>query len=144
MLLIFQTDASYAFTVLRVGLAVTFFAHSLEQIFGWFDGRGYKAVLETWNQRLKIPMPLCILGMLTEFAGSFALLFGFLVRPVALGLAIFMAIAMIKVHWRHGFFLGRVPGQGNGIEFCLALCLMAVALVIGGAGALAVDLLLSR
>jgi putative oxidoreductase len=82
--------------------------------------------------------------MATEFFGSFALLFGFLTRPFALGLAIFMAVAMQKAHWEHGYFLARRPGEGSGIEYCLALFLMAVALVFGGGGALSIDGLLGR
>jgi uncharacterized membrane protein YphA (DoxX/SURF4 family) len=69
---------------------------------------------------------------------------GFLVRPAALGLAIFMAVAIQKAHWSNGFFLAQSHGKGTGIEFCLALFLMSLALFIGGAGALSIDALLSR
>ena len=40
MTAILQTDASYAFVVLRLGLALTFFAHGAQHVFGWFGGRG--------------------------------------------------------------------------------------------------------
>src|SRR3990170_333147 len=81
--IIFQTDSSYAYVILRAGLAITF---------------------------------------------------GFLVRPAALGLAIFMAVAIKKAHWEEGFFLSAGPDGSNGMEYCLALLLMSVALLIGGAG----------
>jgi uncharacterized membrane protein YphA (DoxX/SURF4 family) len=61
-----------------------------------------------------------------------------------LGLAIFMAVAIWKAHWEYGFFLARRPGEGSGIEYCLALFLMAVTLLVGGGGALSIDELLSR
>jgi putative oxidoreductase len=141
---IFETSPSLAFVFLRLGLAVAFFAHSTQQIFGWFDGRGWKSVLDNWKEKYGIPVPISMLGMFVEFFGSFALLIGFLTRPFALGLAIFMAVAMQKAHWEHGFFLARRPGDGSGIEYCLALFLMALALVAGGAGALSIDRLLSR
>jgi putative oxidoreductase len=144
MSLILQTDASYAYVVLRFGLAVTFFAHSTQQVFGWFGGRGYKDVLKNWNEKYRIPMPLCILGLFVEMAGTLAMVFGFLVRPAALGLAIFMAVAIQKAHWQNGFFLNQGPGKGAGMEFCLALFLMAIALMIGGAGAFSIDLLFSQ
>ena len=141
---ILHTGGSFAYVVLRFGLAVTFFAHSTQQVFGWHGGRGYKDVLKNWNEKYHIPIPICILGLFTEMAGVLAMVFGFLVRPAALGLAIFMAVAMKKAHWENGFFLAQGPGKGTGIEFCLALFLMAVALLVGGAGALSIDGMLSR
>jgi uncharacterized membrane protein YphA (DoxX/SURF4 family) len=54
-----------------------------------------------------------------------------------------MAMAMLKAHWEYGFFLARRPGDGSGIEYCLALFIMAVALLIGGGGALSIDGLLT-
>ena len=139
-----QTDASYGYVVVRFGLAIIFFAHSTQQVFGWFGGRGYKGMLGNWNEKYGIPIPIGALGLFTEMAGVLAMVSGFLVRPAALGLAIFMAVAMQKAHWQNGFFLAQPPGKGTGIEFCLALFLMAVALLIGGAGALSIDGILSR
>ncbi|HXG50204.1 MAG TPA: DoxX family protein [candidate division Zixibacteria bacterium] len=140
---IFDTAPSYALLPLRLGLAVTFFFHSTQQIFGWFGGRGARGQLQNWRDKHGIPVPVGALGLLIEFFGCFALLAGLLTRPFALGLAVFIAIAMFKSHLGHGFFLARRPGEESGIEYTLALLLMAVALVIGGGGALSVDRLLS-
>ena len=141
---ILYADGSYAYLALRFGLAVTFFAHSTQQVFGWHGGRGYQDVLRNWNQKYNIPFAIGVLGLFTEMAGVLAMIFGFLVRPAALGLAIFLAVAMKKAHWENGFFLAQGPGKGTGIEFCLALFLMAVALLVGGAGAFSIDGILSR
>ena len=140
---ILETSSSYAFVFLRLGLGVTFFFHSTQQIFGWHGGRGMKAHLANWRDRQNIPTPIGALGLFIEFFGCFALLIGFLTRPFALGLALFIIIAMFKSHIRHGFFLARRPGDHSGIEYTLALFLMAMALVIGGGGALSIDGLLS-
>jgi putative oxidoreductase len=67
---------------------------------------------------------------------------GFLARPAALGLIGVMLVAIVTVHWKHGFFLASQPGQANGWEFNFALIAMALAVVIGGAGALSIDGLL--
>ena len=141
---ILETSASYSFVFLRLGLAVTFFLHSTQQIFGWHGGRGLKAHLANWRDKQHIPIPIGALGLFIEFFGSLALLIGFLTRPFALGLALFIIIAMLKSHARHGFFLARRPGDASGIEYTLALFLMAVALFVGGGGALSVDGLLSQ
>ena len=141
---ILETSPSYAFVFLRLGLAVTFFLHSTQQIFGWHGGRGWKAHLANWRDRQGIPTPIGALGLFIEFFGSLALFIGFLTRPFALGLALFIAIAMFKSHIQHGFFLARRPGEHSGIEYTLALLLMAMALLVGGGGALSVDGLLNR
>jgi putative oxidoreductase len=141
---LFQTEPSYALAILRLGLAAVFFAHGAQQLLGWFGGNGPQQTLTNWKERYGIPKTIGALGIFTEVAGSVAMLVGFLTRPFALGLAIFMAVAIWKAHWRHGFFLAHRGGEGNGIEFCLALFLMALALLVGGGGALSVDLLMSR
>ena len=141
---ILETSSSYAFVLLRLGLAITFFFHSTQQIFGWNGGRGLKAHLANWRDKQNIPTPIGALGLFIEFFGSFALLIGFLTRPFALGLALFIGIAMLKSHVQHGFFLARRPGEHSGIEYTLALLLMALAVMFGGAGALSIDSLISR
>ena len=139
-----QTDPGFSFLILRLGLTAAFFAHSAQQL-GWLGGGGgARRTIGNWKEKYGIPIWLGAVGMFTEFFGSFAMLLGFLTRPFALGLAIFMAVAMWKAHWKHGFFLARQPGEGSGIEYCLMLFLMALALLIGGGGALSVDLSLSN
>ena len=132
--LIFRTEPSWAMVVVRLGLAIVFFAHSTQQL-----RNGAGKTIGAWKERYGIPRPIGALGIFTEFFGSFAMLGGFLVRPFAFGLMIFMFVAMWKAHWKHGFFLAHRGGEGNGIEFCLALFLMALAALIAGAGALSLD-----
>lgn len=131
---LFETAPSVPLLILRLGLALVFFMHSSQQL-----ASGAKKIVGAWKERYGIPLPIGALGVFTEVAGSFALLAGALTRPFALGLAVFMAVAMWKAHWKHGFFLAHRGGEGNGVEFCLVLFLMALALVIGGGGALSVD-----
>ncbi len=144
MTAILQTVPSYAFVILRLGLALTFFAHGAQHVFGWFGGRGLADTLGNWNKKRGIPVPLCLLALFIELGGALSMLVGFLVRPAALGIAVFMFMAMKEAHWENGFFMNQGPGKGAGIEFCLALFTMAVAVLVGGAGALSIDNLLSR
>jgi putative oxidoreductase len=141
---ILETSPSYSYVFLRFGLAVTFLAHSTQQIFGWFGGRGWKGMIKNWNEKYHVPVVFGALGMAIEFFGALAMLFGFLTRPFALGLASFIAMAALMSHWGNGFFLARRPGEGSGIEYVMALFLMAMALVFGGGGALSIDGLLTR
>jgi putative oxidoreductase len=144
MTAILQTDASYAFVVLRLGLAITFFAHGAQHVFGWYDGRGFKGTIDNWKKKHGIPTPLCLLAMFIEMGGALSMVSGFLVRPAAFGFASFIFIAMMRSHWGNGFFLNQGPGKEAGIEFCFVLIIMSVTLLIGGAGALSMDGLLSR
>ncbi len=135
-------DLSFSLLILRLGLAVAFFAHSSQQL-GWHGGRGFKGTINNWKEKYQIPTPIGAIGILSEIFGSCALFVGFLVRPAALGLVIFMAIAIWKSHWEHGFFLAHPGGQGSGFEYCLALLLMSLALLFGGGGAISLEWLLS-
>ncbi len=136
-------ELSFSLLILRLGLAVTFFFHGSQHILGWFGGRGFMATVNNWSERYQIPKPIGVIGILTESFGCIALLVGFLVRPFALGLVIFLAVAIWKSHWEHGFFLARPGGQGSGIEYCMALLLMSLALLFGGSGAISLEWLLS-
>lgn len=144
MTAILETVPSYGFLILRLGLAVTFFAHGAQHVFGWFGGRGTADTIENWNKKRGIPVPICILALFIELGGALSMLVGFLVRPAGFGIAVFMFMAMKEAHWENGFFMNQGPGKGAGIEFCLALFTMAVAVLVGGAGPLSIDNLLSR
>jgi len=124
---IFQTDGSFSYVFLRFGLALTFFAHSSQQALGWHGGKGWKDQLTNWQQKYHVPLTL-----------------GFLVRPAAFFLAGFIASALCLGHWSNGFFLAQRHGRGSGIEYTLALLLMTLAVLVGGAGALSIDGLISR
>lgn len=139
--LVMSLEISLSLLVLRLGVAVAFFAHSAQQL-GWHGGRGFKGTIDNWNALFQIPTPLGAIGILTEIFGSCALLVGFLVRPAALGLVIFMGVAIWKAHWKHGYFLAQPGGQGMGGEYCLALLLMSLALLFGGGGAISLEGLL--
>ena len=141
---IFQTEPNLAFVILRLGLAVTFFAHGSQHLLGWLGGRGFKGQVTNWKEKYRIPAWIGVLGVLTEALSVPAMVLGFLVRPLALGLVIFTAVALFKGHWEFGFFLSGGGRKGTGIEYCLALFLMALALLIGGGGAFSIDYLLSR
>ena len=141
---IVQTDASFALLILRLGLAITFFAHGAQQFIGWYGGHSLMGTARNWKERYRIPITFGVIGVFTEFFGSFALILGLFTRVAALGLVIFMCVAIWKAHWGHGFFLARRPGEGSGIEFCLSLLFMALTILVGGSGAVSVDLLLSN
>ena len=141
---LFHTDNSFSYVVLRAGLALTFFMHGTQHVFGWHGGKGAKAQVTNWRDKYHIPLPMGIFALVIELFAVVSMTLGFLVRPAAFGLAVFISFALFLSHWSNGFFLASGPGKGSGIEYTLAIVLMSLALVIGGAGALSIDGLLSR
>jgi len=141
---IIHTEPSFAFVFLRLSLAITFFAHGSQHAFGWFGGKGIRGQLALWEKQFSIPAALGSFGIFIECACSLAMMFGFLTRPSALGIAVFIGVALFKAHWRHGYFVHGSGEKGTGVEYSLTLLLVALALVVGGGGSLSVDLLLSR
>lgn len=138
-----QTTDSLAYVFLRFGLAVTFFFHGTQHAFGWHGGKGMKEQIANWHNKYHIPVAIGMFGTFVELFTVFAMALGFLVRPAAFFLAIFIATAMFKSHWGHGFFLQQ-KGGGSGIEYTLALLLMALAVLFGGAGAFSIDRMITR
>jgi putative oxidoreductase len=145
MELLFGTSPSWAITVVRVTLGVIFFAHGAQKVLGWFGGYGLKG---TTGYLTSIGLPLVVAYAVCffEFLGGTGLILGLLTRPAALAVIVVMVGAIAKAHWPHGFFLNWElrPGKGHGFEANLAFIAMAVACLIAGGGALAVDSLLAR
>ena len=82
-----------------------------------------------------------VFALVIELSTVVSMTLGFLVRPVAFCLAVFIAFAMFLSHWSNGFFLASGPGKGSGIEYTLALFLMALA--FGDRRALSIDSVLA-
>ena len=139
--MLFGTFASKSLLIVRIVLGVIFVGHGAQKVFGCFGGPGLRGVIGYFRQALGVPAPLTVLAAFTELLGGLAMIVGLLVRPAAVGLILVMLVAIAKVHWRNGFFLNwsLEPGKGHGYEMNLALIGMALAMLVGGAGALSID-----
>jgi putative oxidoreductase len=103
-------------------------AHGMNKIFGggkiagtaaWFDSIGMKpGVPNAWA------------AALTEIGAGLFLIVGFLVPLGCAGVVALMTVAILTVHRKNGFF---VFNDGQGIEYCVVIALVAIAL--GGLGA---------
>jgi putative oxidoreductase len=140
--LLLGTYPSWSRLVVRLALGIVFFAHGAQKMFGWFGGHGLKATIQGFQQYLKVPPAATVLAAFVECFGGLALIVGVLARPAAAGLIGVMLVAIAKVHWKNGFFMATQPGQSNGWEYNFALIAMALAVLIGGAGALSIDIAL--
>jgi putative oxidoreductase len=119
---------------LRVALGGIFLAHGGQKLFGWFGGHGWSGTMQFFTGQMGVPAPVAALAILTEFVGGLAVLLGVFSRTAALGLAVVMVVAALKVHLANGFFLATAPGQANGIEYNMALFAMSLFVVLAGPG----------
>ena len=137
-----STDASVIQLLLRWTLAIVIFPHGAQKALGWFGGYGFKGTMGYFKQ--SFPAPLGLLAIAAEFLGPMGLAIGLLTRVAAFGIACVMVVAILTTHTQHGFFMNWTGTQkGEGFEFHLLALGIALALILGGAGAWSVDALLA-
>lgn len=131
------TRATWVAVPLRIALGLIFIGHGGSKVFGWFGGPG----LAAWSG---FPAPFSFMrpawlwmgaAAVSELVGGFLILTGLTTRVGAFLVACVMTAAMFGIHWGT-FFLPR------GIEFCLALLGMSIALLITGGGLASMDRML--
>lgn len=116
-----------ALLVLRLTLGAIMIGH------GWHKVNGHLHDFAGNVASMGMPAWLGYVSAFTEFFGGILVILGLLTRCVAIAILIDMSIAILKVHWKHGFM-----GAG-GYEFPLALGSIAFALIFFGAGAISLD-----
>lgn len=128
-----STQDNPTLTFLRLVLFVVYFPHGAQKMLGWFGGAGFTNTLHFFTGA-GVPPTLAVLAIVAEFFGAIALLFGFLSRVAAFGIACVMVVAITTMHWQNGFFMNWSGGQvGEGFEFhLLALSLLLTVMVQGG------------
>ncbi|HKP31013.1 MAG TPA: DoxX family protein [Gemmatimonadales bacterium] len=122
--------ADQALAILRVVVGIVFMAHGYQKFFvmgvggvtGFFDSLG-------------VPLPgIAAPAIATlEFVGGAFLVAGLLARPIAFFLMCDVLTALFLVHLGNGFFVPR------GIELVMTLAGGALAIALGGAGAVSAD-----
>lgn len=120
---------------LRLVVGTIFLAHGSQKLFVY----GLAGTAGAFDQIELYPGILWgTLAALTEFLGGLTVLLGLGTRLAALGLAVVMAVAIIKVHLTGGFFAPK------GFEYPLALLGASLSLVFSGSKVLALDPLLGK
>jgi putative oxidoreductase len=124
--------------LVRLILGAAYFAHGTQKLFGWFGGYGLDGTggyMESLGFR---PGKRYALGAgLCEAGGGLLLALGFLgpVGPALIVVA--MAVAIVTVHWKNGFF-----ATANGVELPLFGATGAMAIAFAGPGAFSLDFVL--
>jgi len=142
---LFQTDASWVLTILRVVLGVVIFAHGAQKMLGWFGGYGFSGTMGWFTKMLGVPAPLAFLAICAEFFGGLGLILGLLSRIAALGIGVNMLVAVAMLHWQFGLFANWSGTQkGEGFEFHLLALAIVIAIMVRGAGPLSLDRAIHR
>jgi putative oxidoreductase len=129
-------DAGILIARVMLGLAIG--AHGAQKVFGWFGGHGLKGTGAFFESLGFRPGPVFALAAgLGESVGGLLTAAG-LLGPVGPALIVLvMLVAMLAVHWPHGFF-----ASSNGIELPLMYLTAALFAAFAGPGAYSLDRLL--
>jgi putative oxidoreductase len=120
-----QKRMGAALLIVRIAAAAAFLYHGSTILFGAFGGPG----LQGFAQYAHLPVAVAFLVGLAEFGGGLAMLTGLLARLGAAGIVVVMAGAVLMVHLPKGFDVTK-----GGMEYPLTQLLIAVAILIAGAG----------
>jgi putative oxidoreductase len=128
---------SLGFLILRLVAGLTLAAHGAQK-FGWFGGAGFTKTMQGMQkQGFKPAWFWTSLTILGEVGGGLSMAFGFLTPLGAAGAVGAMFMAIVKVHWKHGFW-----NRDHGVEFPLQLLAASLAIGFIGPGNYSLDALL--
>lgn len=127
----------------RVVLAWIFIYYGAGKLFGAFNGPGIHrtALFFSDTAHLHPGGFFAVLGGVIEFGGALALALGLGARLAALALFGDMVMAMITVTWSNGI---NSESLTPGYEFNMALGVLALVVVVFGAGRVSIDAMLQR
>jgi len=134
------TQPRFTLLLLRLVLGFLFFVHGSQLVFGWFGGYGLGGSINAFTEKMAIPAVLAYLAVFSQLFGGLALIFGFVTRIAALGIAVDMIVAIFLVHLPNGLFMNWYGNQkGEGYEYHLLATAIALTLIIAGGGILSID-----
>lgn len=131
-----ETAAQWGLALVRLALGIPMLIGGIGKIFGVgpkpLGISGFTGFLAS----LGVPFPtIAAWGVgLVELVGGILLLVGLAVRLASAVIAIDMLVATVLYHLPNGY-----PAASNGIELTLTLTLIAVALLLSGPGAFALE-----
>jgi len=138
------TTNDHTIALARLMLGVVFFMHGAQKALGWFGGYGFHSTMHFFTG-MGIPTPFALLAISAEFLGGIGLIVGFLSRIAAFGIAVNMVVAIFMVHLPNGIFMNWFGNQkGEGYEYHLLAIALCILIMVKGAGALSVDLALTK
>ena len=134
-----------ALGAVRISLAWIFIYQGGGKLFSWFNapllGLHQTTLFMANTAGLRPGGLFAVLSGLIEFGGGIAVALGLGSRLAGLALFGDMVMAMITVNWQYGINSAKLP---SGYELNIALAVLALVVVLLGAGRFSVDGLLGR
>ncbi|HUH83362.1 MAG TPA: DoxX family protein [Stellaceae bacterium] len=128
---LYQALSPYSYAFMRFCVGAMLVPHGYLKLF--VTGVGPLVPLfGAWG--LPVPLAWAYWIAILEFGGGILLAVGFLTRPVALMVAVEMAVAVLGVHLAKGFLWGA-----GGFEYPLLWGLLCLAIAVRGGERLSVD-----
>ncbi|MNJ60230.1 putative oxidoreductase MhqP [compost metagenome] len=123
--------------LIRLIVGILFIGHGAQKLFGMFGGYGPKGT-GGWMESIGIKpgVLMAVLAGLMEFVGGVLFTLGLLTPLAAVLIALAMAGAIVKVHFKNGLW-----ATANGYEYPLVLLVVVIGIALTGAGAYSLDVL---
>jgi len=140
-----STQADWVVGIARIVLGIIFFGHGAQKMLGWYGGSGLTMSMRMFTEHLHLPSTLAFLVIAGELFSGIGLIVGLFSRIAALVIVLTMIGAIVTVHFRFGLFLNWFGTQeGHGIEYHLLAIVLALVVVVEGAGAFSLDRLVHK
>ncbi|MGW7243276.1 DoxX family protein [Streptomyces sp. NPDC054804] len=121
--------------LIRLTFGLLMAGHGAQKLFGIFGGPGLAATGRGFDALGYHPGKVfALLGGLSELAGGLGLAVGLFTPLAAAAIIGVMINAMVTVSGAHGLWI-----QNGGVEYSVAICIVALALAAIGPGRLSVD-----
>lgn len=132
---LFKKIEPYGYPLIRAITGLVLMPHGAQKLFGWFGGYGLEGTGQFFEGTLGMSPGFfwALVAGLVEFFGGLALLLGFLTRPAALAVAVFMGVAL-SIHLGNGFFW-----TNGGYEYPLLWGVVAFGIFLRGGDNLSID-----
>jgi putative oxidoreductase len=65
-----KTNGDFAVATARIVLGFVLFAHGTQKLLGGYGGPGFAGTVQTLTTHLKLPRPVAVLVIFTEFLGG--------------------------------------------------------------------------
>ena len=126
-----------ALLILRVGFGLSMVSHGCNKV---FSPSGLSGTAEWFRSiGMKWPVLQARVAASSEIVAGLLMTIGLFTGAASLVFISLMAVAIVTVHWKVGYFIFLPNG---GWEYCAAIMLTATALSISGPGEASLDVVL--
>lgn len=134
---LYQPFSRYGYALMRFGVGAVLVPHGLRNLlFGAMGGTADVIALQTG---LSSTGAWATVAALVQLLGGACLAIGFLTRPAAFLVWLYMTVNILFFHWQNGYFWTQ-----GGIEYPLLSWVLCIAIILKGGGRCSIDRAIGR